>query len=77
MTETRIYVVLQKDNNTNTQRVVEASSAAQAIKHCVRGQFSAHVPNTKELADLIGQSSGKNPLIVERAIEAVQATSEQ
>lgn len=70
MTDTRIYVVLQRGTNSiDTQRVVEASSAAQAIRHCVRGQYSAYVPNTKELADMLQRPNG--PLKVERALEQV------
>lgn len=46
MAQTRIYVVMQKDK---ANRLVEATSAAQAIRHCVRGEYSARIAGTKEI----------------------------
>lgn len=47
--QTRIYLV------TNTQRglparLIEAASAAQAIRHVVSKEYAAVVPTTKEVA---------------------------
>lgn len=59
--QTRIYVVTQRDK---PNRLVEASSAAQAIRHCVRGEYSAKVPTNKELA-----AAMTHGLIIEKANE--------
>ena len=56
--QTRIYVVLCGDE----KRLVEASSAAQAIRHCVKDRYTAKVANTKELAQAM-----KEGLQVEQA----------
>lgn len=45
-TQTRIYLVTTPDDN----RLVEAASAAQAIRHCVRGSYAATVASPKEIA---------------------------
>lgn len=58
--QTRIYVVTAGE----TKRLVEASSAAQAIRHCAKGQFAAAVASTKDVAEIVG--SGKP---VEKASE--------
>ncbi len=47
--QTRIYVVMTGED----RRLVEASSAAQAIRHCVRGVYTAKVAATKELAQMM------------------------
>lgn len=67
MATTRIYVVIQGDE----KRLVEASSSAQAIRHCVKDKYSAKVATPKELAGLM--SGG---LQVERAGEGAQASEE-
>lgn len=55
---TRIYVVI-----TGTEhRLVEAPTAAQAIRHCVKSQYSARVAVTKDLAKLMTEG-----VTVERA----------
>lgn len=48
MADTRIYVVLNKQ--TGDKRLVEATSQAQAIRHCVSTVYKADVATTKELA---------------------------
>lgn len=59
--QTRIYVVINKEE----RRLVEATSAAQAIRHCVRNVYAAHVAGTKELASLMSQG-----VTVERASDS-------
>ena len=49
--QTRIYVVLEKA--TGNRRLVEASSTAQAIRHCVKNAYEAKVANTKDIAGLM------------------------
>lgn len=49
MQTTRIYVVLSGD----THRLVEAGTAAQAIRYCVRNLYSAKAVTPKELAGLM------------------------
>ena len=63
--QTRIYVV--KTCHTDTAQItklVEATSAAQAIRHVVGPRYEAHVASTKEVATAM--STG---LVVERAGE--------
>lgn len=48
--QTRIYVVMQKDK---PNRLVEASSAAQAIRHCVSTEFSTKVATPKEVGEMV------------------------
>ena len=50
MPTTRIYVVIAKDK---PNRLVEAASAAQAIRHCVSQEYSATVANAKNVAALL------------------------
>lgn len=52
MTETRIYVVTNK--NDNGRRLVEAASAAQAIRHCVSSIYEANVATAKSIAQYMG-----------------------
>lgn len=47
MSQTRIYVVIQKDQK---HRLIEAISAAQAIRHCVKHEYSAKVASAKDIA---------------------------
>lgn len=46
---TRIYIVLHGDE----RRLVEAGSAAQAIRHCVRNVYSAKAATPKDIAALM------------------------
>lgn len=46
---TRIYVVINGDE----KRLVEAASAAQAIRHCVKNKYTAKPATPKELAALM------------------------
>lgn len=59
---TRIYVVLEK--STGEKRLIDATSAAQAIRHCVSVKYSAKPATPKEIA--AAMSSG---LTVETAGE--------
>lgn len=49
MTAKRIYIVQGGDK----PRLVEAISQAQAIGHCVRGQFKASVATQHEIVDFM------------------------
>lgn len=51
MTITRIYVVMQNDK---PMRLVDATSAAQAIRHCVRREYAAKAATPKDIASLMG-----------------------
>lgn len=51
MAQTRIYVILNKQ--TGEKRLVEASTGAQAVRHCVSQVFEAKVAGTKEIAGLM------------------------
>lgn len=45
----RIYVVI----NGEEKRLVDAASAAQAIRHCVKNKYAAKPATPKELAGLM------------------------
>lgn len=49
MPVTRIYVVLHQDE----KRLIEAGSAAQAIRHCVQNKYVARPATTKDIATLM------------------------
>lgn len=55
MAQSRIYVVMQKDK---PHRLVEAATAAQAIRHCVRPEFQARVATPKDVAALLAPGTG-------------------
>lgn len=46
---TRIYVVI----NGEEKRLVDAASAAQAIRHCVKNKYSAKAASPKEIAQFM------------------------
>lgn len=52
---TRIYKVW--DLVTGDTRLIDASSAAQAVRHVAVGKFSAKIPTTKEVADLVAKGA--------------------
>lgn len=56
---TRIYVIMQKDK---PNRLVDASSAAQAIRHCVSTEYSSRVATAKDVADMLAHG-----VVVEQA----------
>lgn len=60
---TRIYVVVQKDKPS---RLVEATSAAQAIRHCAQQEYSAGIARPKDVASLLCAGT-----TVEKANEAI------
>ena len=51
--QTRIYVVVNKQ--TGEKRLVEAISAAQAIRHCVQNIYEAKPGNPKDIAQAMGE----------------------
>lgn len=68
MATTRIYVV----SHGEERRLIDATSAAQAIRHCVRSKYAAKPAVPKELAHLM--SSG---VTIERALDDDQSASAQ
>lgn len=64
----RIYVVQNK--TTAEKRLVEATSQAQAIRHCVAQVYRADVASPKAVASLMGEG-----LKVERAELTTQTTT--
>lgn len=52
MATNRIYVVKQQDGDKTTERLVRAQSAAQAIKHVAKPQFTAEVGSQDEILRL-------------------------
>lgn len=48
--QTRIYIVKTKDTETSATHLVEATSAAQAIRHVAGPRYLAHVASTKDVA---------------------------
>lgn len=54
MAETRIYVVLQ-NGGTPARRLVEATSAAQAVRHCAQEQYQAAAASPKDIANLMAE----------------------
>lgn len=63
MAVTRIYVVITGDE----RRLVEATSAAQAIRHCVANKYSAKPATPKEIAQFM-----RDGLTVEKANETTK-----
>jgi len=54
MTQTRIYVVMSKtDTGGEDRRLIEAGSAAQAIRYVVRHKYVAKAAAPKDLAALM------------------------
>lgn len=52
MAETRIYVVIEGGAEAG-KRLVEATSAAQAIRHCARNVYTAQAATPKDIAALM------------------------
>jgi hypothetical protein len=69
MSQTRIYVVEQKDK---PHRLIEATSAAQAIRHCARPEFTARAATPRDVATLMQPGQ---PL--EKAFESNNGNNEQ
>jgi hypothetical protein len=65
---TRIYAVVNTE--TKMHRLVEASSSAQAIRHCVLGLYKADVASAKAVADFM-----RTGLMVEKANEIASVKS--
>lgn len=52
---TRIYVVREQRDDGERVALVDAATAAQAIGHVVRGQFTAKVAEQVELVEHVGK----------------------
>lgn len=56
MSQTRIYVVLQRGTtDVDGHRLVEATSAAQAIRHCVQNKYEAKAASPRDVAAHMGR----------------------
>lgn len=69
MAETRIYVVTGNGAQTGSKRLVDAVSAAQAIRHCAKEIYTAQAASPKEIAALMS-----NGTQIEQANEATTNT---
>lgn len=69
MSQTRIYVVINKA--TNEKRLVEATSQAQAIRHCVSKVYVAEAASPKTVAGCM-----TNGLSIEHANETEQTNQQ-
>lgn len=49
--KTRIYIISEKDSDT--VRMIEAASQAQAIRCAIKGRFTVTVANALEVAELM------------------------
>lgn len=71
MSMTRIYVVLQRGTaDQDGHRLVEATSAAQAIRHCAQAQYEVKAATPKDIAGLMGSG-----IAVEKATETTTQTT--
>jgi hypothetical protein len=78
MSVTRIYVVL----NGEDRRLVDAASAAQAIRHCVKNKYSAKAATPKEIAQYMKsglqvETASEEPNFPNPGPQAVNAATEQ
>jgi len=67
MADSRIYVVINRV--TDEKRLVEATSQAQAIRHCVATVYRADVASSKVVAHYMGEG-----LKIENAVETSTPT---
>lgn len=65
---TRIYVVMSGDE----RRLVDATSSAQAIRHCVKNRYAAKPATPKEIAQFM-----RNGVSVEAATETDNGATAQ
>lgn len=63
--ETRIYVVIQNDK---PHRLVEATSSAQAVRHCAKSEYDVAVARPKDLARLMANGISVEKVTDETAI---------
>lgn len=73
MVNTRIYVVTHAEQ----PRLIEAGSAAQAIRHCVRASYSAKAATPKDIAALMHAGHAvehASPDVPARKIERTERT---
>ncbi len=64
--QTRIYVVSYVGAEGAKQRLVEAGSGAQAVRHCVKDVYSAKVANAKDVAAAMGAGQAIEKANVEK-----------
>ncbi len=69
MADTRIYLVVEKGAGAS-KRLVEATSAAQAIRHCARNVYEAQAAAPKDVAALMGSG-----VTIEQATEQTQTVT--
>lgn len=68
--QTRIYVVMQKSTTGDQNRLVEATSAAAAVRYCARNVYEAKAASPKDIASVM--SAGVK---VESALETETTTT--
>jgi hypothetical protein len=51
MSTTRLYCIAEAE--TGRIRLVDATSPAQAIRHCTKGRFHVSTPSAKDVAKLM------------------------
>lgn len=55
--QTRLYIVVDKDDTKSKARLIEASNAAQAVRHVVSARYDASVAKSKEVAELMANGT--------------------
>ncbi len=73
--ETRIYLVsgFGEDEMGAEKRLVEAGSAAQAIRHVVKQKYTAKAATTREVAELMTKKVSVEKATTDMAPEAFTA----
>lgn len=69
--QTRIYAILTKKAGDSQPRLVEATSAAQAIRYCAQNLYSAKPATPREVASYM-----QSGVVVESATENSQTTKQ-
>lgn len=64
MSQTRLYKVTCTLDGHTSPRLVEATSASQAIRHCVGKSFNAEAAGPKDIVELM-----QNGVKVEKAVQ--------
>lgn len=70
MSQTRLYKVICTLDGHTSPRLVEATSASQAIRHCVGKSFTAEAAGPKDIVELMS-----NNVKVEKAASDQQQIS--
>lgn len=68
MADTRIYLITERGTKGEA-RLVEATSAAQAVRHCAKNIYTAQAATPKEVATLMGSG-----ITIETATEHATTT---